>query len=45
MIDLLKKWILDSIEVDMKRTYRRQLELPMNVDFVDRYSDYYVSPL
>ena len=41
----LKKWIIDTIEADMRSSYRRAQALPFGYEFMDRYADFYVNML
>lgn len=41
----LKKWIIDTVEADMRSSYRRAQALPFEYEFMDRYADFYVNML
>ena len=41
----LKKWIIDTVEADMRSSYRRSQALPFEYEFMDRYADFYVNML
>lgn len=41
----LKKWIIDTVEADMRSSYRRAQALPFGYEFMDRYADFYVNML
>lgn len=41
----LKKWIIDTVEADMRSSYRRLQALPFEYEFMDRYADFYVNML
>ena len=41
----LKKWIIDTVEADMRSSYRRAQDLPFEYEFMDRYADFYVNML
>lgn len=41
----LKKWIIDTVEADMRSSYRRAQALPFDYEFMDRYADFYVNML
>lgn len=41
----LKKWIIDTVEADMRSSYRRTQALPFEYEFMDRYADFYVNML
>ena len=41
----LKKWIIDTVEADMRSSYRRLQALPFEYEFIDRYADFYVNML
>lgn len=41
----LKKWIIDTVEADMRSSYRRLQALPFEYEFMDRYADFYVNYL
>ncbi len=43
MNKILRKWIIDSVSIDMQRTYKENMPVPQNVDFINRHSDYYVN--
>ena len=43
MNEILRKWIIDSVSIDMQRTYKEDMPAPQNVDFINRHSDYYVN--
>ena len=43
MNKILRKWIIDSVSIDMQRTYKVNMPVPQNVDFINRHSDYYVN--
>lgn len=41
----LRKWIIDTVEADMRSSYRRLQALPFEYEFMDRYADFYVNML
>lgn len=41
----LRKWIIDTVEADMRSSYRRLQTLPFEYEFMDRYADFYVNML
>lgn len=41
----LKQWIIDTVEADMRSSYRRAQALPLEYEFIDRYADFYVNML
>lgn len=41
----LKKWIIDTVEADMRSSYRKSQALPFEYEFMDRYADFYVNML
>lgn len=41
----LKKWIIDTVEADMRSSYRRLQALPFEYEFMNRYADFYVNML
>ena len=41
----LKQWIIDTVEADMRSSYRSAQALPFEYEFMDRYADFYVNML
>lgn len=41
----LRKWIIDTVEADMRSSYWRLQALPFEYEFMDRYADFYVNML